>query len=164
MGDWRQIFAIGFLLSFGCADIAGANQEHENRPDGIYRVGADDADMNAAKARAIATLPKFYSRFANPTANDSDFMIKFDIVPGEAAEYVWATDLDRSTTPMTGILENQPEETTHQIGDRVPIPESSIIDWMYRRGRVMQGGFTVRVLLDRMSPEDAAAERQHLGW
>ena len=164
MGDWRQILVVGILLSLGCADSAGAHQERENRPEPIYTVDAEDADMNAAKARAIASLSKFYSRLANPGAEDSEFMVKFDIVPGEGAEYVWATDLNRSTTPMTGVLQNQPEETDHEIGERVPIPESSIIDWMYRRGRVMQGGFTERVVLARMSPEAAASHREYLGW
>ena len=120
--------------------------------------------MNAAKARAIASLPEFYARLARPAADETEFMIKFDILPGEDAEFVWAADLDRSASPMTGVLLNQPEQTAHRIGQRVPIAEADIIDWTYRKGRVMQGGFTNRVLLERMPPDEAAAFRNYLGW
>jgi len=151
--------ALALVVAIGGADSAAvANQEP------IYQISEHDAEMNAAKREAIAGLPGFYARFADPAADESEFMIKFDILPGDGAEFVWATNLDRSTSPMTGVLLNQPELTEHRIGQRVPIAEVDIIDWSYRKGRVMQGGFTNRVLLRHMSPEDAAAMRQYFGW
>jgi uncharacterized protein YegJ (DUF2314 family) len=147
------------VVAIGCgASAAVANQEP------IYQISEDDAEMNAAKRQAIDSLPQFYARLAEPAADESEFMVKFDILPGDEAEFVWADQLDRSATPMTGVLINQPERTDHQIGQRVSIAEADIIDWTYRRGRVMQGGFTNRVLLRHMSPEDAAAMRQYFGW
>jgi uncharacterized protein YegJ (DUF2314 family) len=154
----------GCLLALGCADRAGANQEAGNQAEPIYQISAEDAEMNAAMARGRATLQEFYARLASPAADETEFIIKFDIAPGDDVEYVWASDLDRSTSPMTGVLTNQPEQTTHEIGDRVPIPEADIVDWMFRRGRVMQGGFTARVLLKHMTPEDAASQRAYFGW
>ena len=59
---------------------------------------------------------------------------------------------------------NQPEATDHQLGQRVPISEGDIIDWSYRKGRVVQGGFTSRELLRHMPPEEAVAMRNQLGW
>ena len=166
MKNWRLVGLLGLLLAIGgqpvvaAADLAAGSGETEP----IYNVHADDAEMNGAKARAIASLPEFYQRLAAPAAGEGEFMIKFDILPGDEAEFVWATDLDRSTVPMTGILINQPIYTDHQLGQRVPIAEGDIIDWTYRRGAVMQGGFTNRVLLQRMPPDEAAAFRAYLGW
>ena len=158
MTIWRIAPVLGVLLALGCGGPAEANQEEP-----IYQVPAEDNEMNAAKAKAVATLPDFYARLARP-GNATEFMIKFDILPGEDAEFVWATDLDRSSSPMTGVLANQPEQTSHRIGQRVPIPEADIIDWMYRKGGVMRGGFTNRVLLGRMSADEGAAMREYLGW
>jgi uncharacterized protein YegJ (DUF2314 family) len=62
------------------------------------------------------------------------------------------------------VLVNKPEATDHRIGQRVPIAEADIIDWMYRKGGKMQGGYTNRVLLERMPAEDAASFREYLGW
>jgi uncharacterized protein YegJ (DUF2314 family) len=130
----------------------------------IYQVEAADPEMNAAKARAVAELPAFYRALAAPSAGEGEFMVKFDIVPGEEVEFVWAGQLDRSSRPMEGILLNQPEEVSGKPGDRVEIAESDIVDWTYRKDGVMQGGYTNRVLLGRMPADDAAAYRAYLGW
>ena len=132
--------------------------------DPIYNVAANDSEMNAAIARGRATLPDFYRRLAAPQAGDGESMVKFDIDPTDGVEYVWAMQLDRSRTPMTGILTNQPVNTNDREGDRVAISEDRIIDWGYRAGRVMQGSFTNRVLIDWMPPEEAAPFRRFLGW
>jgi uncharacterized protein YegJ (DUF2314 family) len=151
---------IGLLTLSGSAAAAAAPEKLEP----VYDVSRDDAEMNAAKARAIASLPEFYRHLASPEADESDFMIKFDVVPGDGVEYVWAAALDRSAEPMTGVLINQPLHSDQQLGQRVPIAEADIVDWAYRRGRVMQGAYTHRVLLDRMPPEEAAAYRADFGW
>ena len=161
----RHLFGLLGLLLAVCGQPGASGQAAAAaEPEPIYNVSAEDAEMNAAKAQGIATLPEFYRHLAAPAADESEFMIKFDIQPGDEAEFVWATDLDRSTSPMTGVLVNQPIHTDHQLGQRVAIPEADIIDWTYRRGRVMQGGFTNRVLLARMPPDEAAAMREYLGW
>ena len=133
-------------------------------PDRIYEVEAVDAEMNAAKARAIAELPAFYRALGAPSADEGEFMIKFDIVPGDEVEYVWAAEIDRSSRPMTAKLLNQPEMVAAKPGDRVEIAEGDIIDWTYRKGAIMQGGYTNRVLLGRMPADEAAAFRAYLGW
>ena len=130
----------------------------------IIDVANDDPEMNAAIARARRELPGFYAHLARPGANERRFVIKFDIIPGDRNEYVWAAELDRSTVPMTGILINQPRDSSERIGERVPIPEARIIDWGYLRDNVAQGYHTQRVLLGRMAPEDAAQLRRNMGW
>jgi len=134
------------------------------KDDPIFQVEKSDAQMNAAIANTRATLADFYRRLASPHDGDCDFMVKFDIVPGDDVEYVWAAQLDRSHTPMTGVLINQPAYTNDREGDRVAIAESEIIDWGYRAGRTMQGSFTTRVLLERLPPDEAARHREALGW
>ncbi|MEA3018201.1 MAG: hypothetical protein QOI38_2923 [Sphingomonadales bacterium] len=153
-------FLVAAALALASAPPAGADQAEEQ----IYQVRSDDAAMNAAIAEGRRTLPSFYRRLAAPQAGDGEFMVKFDIDPSDQFEYVWAVSLDRSGSPMTGILINQPVNTSDRPGDRVAIPEASIIDWGYRAGRVMQGNFTNRVLLGQMAPEDAAEYRRFLGW
>ena len=161
----RAIGALGCLLVLGCDNNVGANQANQaSEPAPVYQVRSEDAAMNGAKARAVAALPQFYARLARPAPDETEFVIKFDIVPGDEAEFVWAAELDRRAVPMTGVLINQPVQTRHRMGQRVPIPEAAIIDWMYRKGRVMQGGFTNRVLLEHMPADEARSLRDYLGW
>ena len=161
---WTGLFCLWMAAG---AQPLGANVEPtivEPRPYTIIYVPPEDAEMNRAIEAATSTLPQFYARLASPQRGDDEFMIKFDILPGDDTEFVWATDLDRSRLPMTGRLLNRPEHTDHRIGQRVTIAEADIIDWTYRRGRVMQGGYTNRVLLERMPPDEAETMRAYLGW
>ena len=149
--------ALTFALGSGVSVAAG-------EPERIVQVAATDPEMNAAKERGRASLPEFFRHLEAPGADESQFMVKFDIVAGEEAEFVWATELERSGGRMTGVLVNQPEYTDHRLGDRVNIAEADIIDWAYFRGAVMQGAFTNRVLLDRLPPEEAEQLRRAYGW
>ena len=154
------------LVPAGSASVPAPAFEPAAEPqeDGIYDVRADDPEMNAAIARGRETLPSFYRRLASPEAGDSEFMIKFDIDPGEGVEYVWADRIERAPGRMTGILINQPVYTKDRMGDRVAIREDRVIDWGYRSGGVMQGSFTNRVLIGRMPPEEAEPYKEFLGW
>jgi len=82
-GKW-SIAAAALAACLG-AGAAGAGQAE---PEPIYNVAADDPEMEAAKARAIAGLPQFYQRLARPGADETRFMVKFDILPGDEAEFV----------------------------------------------------------------------------
>ena len=152
------LLALALTLG-GCAAIASAQE-----PETIVNVDPADAAMNAAKAKAIATLPAFYARLASPGSGESQFMIKFDILPGDDAEFVWANELQRSGGTMTGVLINQPAYTEDKLGDRVRIAESDIIDWAYFKGKVLQGGYTNRVLLTLLPPDQADALKRNFGW
>jgi uncharacterized protein YegJ (DUF2314 family) len=159
--------AVG-LLAAAC--ISGAVWAQQGKPrdntDGgtIVDVRRGDPEMAAAVRRSRAELPAFYARMAAPGSDESGFRVKFDIVPGDGAEMIWAGELDRSRTPMTGRLVNQPERVPLQRGDRVSIPEDMIVDWSYMRGDVMEGAYTQRLIVDRMPPEQAAEWRRQFGW
>jgi uncharacterized protein YegJ (DUF2314 family) len=162
------MLALALLLS-GSAGGAAAGQTPrppaaEQERERVVNVQPDDAEMNAAKLRAISELPDFYRHLANPGRGERGFMIKFDIVPGDGVEYVWASDIDRSTTPITATLVSHPELTRDQAGDRVRIANADIIDWIYFRDGIAQGAYTQRVLLNHMSSAEAAELRANMGW
>ena len=157
----REFLAGAALIA---ASGAAAAAEPVQEPDKVYGVAADDTDMEAAKKRARSELPAFYKRLAAPAPDEGEFMVKYDLLPGNDVEYVWVGALDGSASPMTGTLLNQPHQGGRNAGDRVSIPEGEIIDWTYRKGAVMQGGYTNRVVLGRMPADEAAAFRTYLGW
>ena len=144
--------------------VGGSASAAADEPEPIVEVAAADPVMNAARERGRASLPDFFRHLEAPAADESQFMVKFDILPGEEAEFVWATELERSGGRLTGVLINQPEYTADRIGDRVAIAEADIIDWAYFRGPEMQGAFTNRVLLDRLPSQQAEELRRAYGW
>lgn len=133
-------------------------------PDGVGITwnDPDDPRMTAARDRARAELPAFFEHMANPAADESHFHVKFDL--GGTGEFIWADELQRSGTTLTGRLINTPLHEAYSYGQRVEIPESAIVDWGFVRGRQMQGNYTTRVQLELMSPEEARQVRAAFGW
>jgi len=131
------------------------------RPD-IVSVSTDDAEMNAAAARARSELPDFFRRLAAPGPDESNFSVKFNLAG--SGEMIWAGNLRRDEGRLTGTLSNVPEIAGYSYGQRVDIPEAAIVDWAYARDGRMMGHHTTRILLDRMPDDQAAQYRAALGW
>ncbi len=141
----------------------GAAQPSAELPN-IASVLAVDTEMNAAKIKGNSTLPEFFSHWAEPSADESNFTVKFNLTPYADAEFIWAGDLKRAGGVLTGILENDPISPRFKIGQRVVIADKFIVDWGYLKKNVMRGHVTTRVILDRMPTEEAAPIRRQLGW
>ena len=51
-----------------------------------------------------------------------------------------------------------------EFGDSVTVPLSDVSDWGYWTGDVATGYRTMAVIIDRVSPAEAAQLRRQLGW
>ncbi len=151
------------VLVAGCSDPVRQDEKPASK-DEVIKVAPDDAAMEAAKREGRRTLPEFWQHQAKPAADESMFSVKFDLLPGPAAEYIWASVATRDADGVVGVLGNVPEAPGYSIGQSVKINEADIIDWQYRKGTRMQGHYTTRVLLDQMPPAEAQEYRTALGW
>jgi len=153
-----------WILAWATA-VAAQPAAAEGAPaDQIMNFRESDAEMNKAKAEGIASLPDFLKHLDKPAANETDFMVKYDVDQSDGVEYVWAAVDGRSGTSLNGVLINQPEYTNDKLGDRVTIRQNDIVDWGYRKDGIMQGSFTTRVMLAHMPASEAAEYRTFLGW
>jgi uncharacterized protein YegJ (DUF2314 family) len=152
------------MMAAWAAAVTAEPVSAQGTEDRIIGFSPADAEMNAAIAKGQATLPDFFGHFAQPADDEGEFMVKYDIVPGDEAEFVWASLQARSGATLSGTLINQPEYTKDMLGDQVIIQQADVIDWAYRKGRVMQGSFTTRVMLAHMPEAEAAEYREGLGW
>lgn len=134
--------------------------------NGLVWVKEDDARMTAAIAEAKRTLPDFLAHLAHPGANEQGFGVKYDIIPGPKAEFIWTHDLRvDATRVMTGALDDDAQMIDgFKANRRVTIVTTDIIDWGYFKDKVMQGNRTTRVLLDMVDADEAAAIRRAFGW
>ncbi|HEX8655117.1 MAG TPA: DUF2314 domain-containing protein [Allosphingosinicella sp.] len=159
MGFRYLSLALALIAGSGAA-AAGAGGEG----DLVLSVPLGDPEMQAAIGRARAELPSFLERLADPAPDEGEFMVAYDIMPGKEEELVWVYRLDRSPAGIAGVLLSQPQRARASAGDRVTIPDGQILDWAYRKGAVMQGGHTYRVLIGRMPRDESAMLREYLGW
>lgn len=148
-----------FLLLASCKKESGQVVKRSGEPDMAY-VGADDPGMNAAIRKAGVTLPEFKAVLAAPPARASGFAVKVAFPYGSNnEEHIWLTAPKFANGHVSGVINNEPVDvTTVKLGQQVSVPETRVSDWMYVQDGVLRGGYTVRVLLDRMP----AAEQERL--
>ncbi len=148
-------------------EVANDNpgQEAPDRPRAqVIQVPDDDQTMEEAMKLGQKTLPAFAERLANPASDEDSFSIKFNLDPSGDTEFIWASNLKKTATGFTGVLDNEPLSPKFEAGQSVEIPEGDVIDWAYTKGGVMQGHFTTRVLINDMPNEEGDQYRQMFGW
>ena len=135
------------------------------RPDPIIDIAKGKPEMAAAIRTARDGLSGFFKRYAAPAPGESYFLIKYDLVPGEVDEFIWARVVARGDGVTTAVLVNNPRAPGYRKGQEVTIPDAAVIDWSYvRDGKRVEGAFTTRALLSMVSPSEAAALRKSHGW
>ena len=62
-----------------------------------------------------------------------------------------------------GTINNRPEIVrTVKFGQRIPLPEDDLTDWMYLQDGKIHGSETMRLLLKTLPPEEAKKLRAML--
>jgi uncharacterized protein YegJ (DUF2314 family) len=126
------------------------------KPDEVVWVKNADPKMGAAITQARATLPTFRAALASPPAGAENFSVKVGFVMDDSAEreHIWLGDVKLTETQVSDAINNEPVSVSRlKLGQQVTAPLEDVSDWMYVEGGVLRGGFTLRVLLDKMSPE-----------
>ena len=122
--------------------------------DHVILIEKDDPEMNAAKARARAETDAFLDKVH--TGEAQDFSVKVPVEDGTTVEYFWLKEVAYKDGVFTGKIDNDPEEVhTVKLGDAVTVKKDEIADWLYMQDGKMHGNYTMRVLLKKMSPEEA---------
>ncbi|RYY25000.1 MAG: DUF2314 domain-containing protein [Sphingomonadales bacterium] len=120
--------------------------------------------MHAAIVAAKRSLPVFFGHATSPGPGESNFIVKYDVVPEDKTEFVWAEVISHRGDVTIARILNTPADRRFKLGDQVTIRDAQIIDWGYFRDGKMQGGTTMRVLIGRMELAEARKMLNRLGW
>lgn len=149
-----------WLLVFLLAGLANGCSPKEDKP---INIAEDDPEMLAAIAKARGTLPQFWEIFDKREHSESDFSLKGKITDKHGTEFFWLTDIERKDGQLSGIVNNDPDIVKNvKFGQRIPISEADIADWLYMRDGKMVGNYTLRVLFKQMPKEEVAKYKQLL--
>jgi uncharacterized protein YegJ (DUF2314 family) len=158
----RTRFPLFLLISLGlvsaCRAKVGETVRRPGQPDMTY-VSGEDVAMNQAIQTARGFLPTFRAALADQSSSRSRFAVKVAFAYGTAGghEHIWLTEPAFAAGRVTGVVSNEPVDvTTLRIGQRITAPEADVSDWMYLESGVLRGGYTLRVLLDRLLPAERA--------
>lgn len=143
------------LALIACITLLFTGCSNSEKRDGVINVKENDAEMNAAMAKARETLPAFWQAFEKRDKGENKFSLKVKITDKKGTEYFWATDIERREGKITGIIGNEPEIVSSvKFGEHIQIPEADIADWLYMRGGKMIGNRTLVPLFKQMPADE----------
>ena len=155
----KSIFSLSFvatlILLTGCGPQSTVTK---GKKDHIVSVPQDDVEMNVAIAKANASLDEFI-KARESMGKDFHGLIKARFTePGDnGAEHMWVEVSSVNRDNISGILLSSPDWLKNvKYGDNVTFPKSSVSDWVYVRDGIAHGGYTMRLLRDRMTPAEQA--------
>jgi uncharacterized protein YegJ (DUF2314 family) len=126
----------------------------------LVSVSVRDTEMNAAIARARASLPIFWVSYASPQPSETGHWLKvrFEAKPEEC---IWMNDVKAlGDGRYSGRFANRPMYLKGRaLGDVAEFAEADIADWMFMRNGKIVGGETTRPLLDSLPKAEADAHR-----
>ena len=158
---WRaKLFVVTVVTLFfmgSCEQVdheAGKIVAREGGP-AVHMVSGEDPEVNSAIAQARSTVDTFITSLQNPGQNQTYFSIKAKIVDGEHSEHMWLYDVGFDGNQFQGKIGNNPLNVKNvSLGDDLVLGPSEISDWMIVEDNTLVGGYTIRVIRNRLSDED----------
>jgi uncharacterized protein YegJ (DUF2314 family) len=132
--------------------------ERPGEPE-IYELGDNDKRMNAAIDSAVQTIHLFKAALLSKADSLEAFSLKVKYsMPDGYDEHIWVSDIRLEDSVFTGYIGNTPNVITEvKLGDFVRIRPERISDWMYLASNKLRGGFTIRAIRDKLSPQERTA-------
>lgn len=138
--------------------------------DPVVNVSQSDPEMTQAINRAQQKLDLFIAFLKVPMPGQIYFSVKARFDHPNGGEHMWLENItfDFEKEEFTGVLANEPIYVKNlKKGDVVHVSRRLISDWMIveksSEGYRLLGGYTLRVLRDRMSPEERANFDRRMG-
>lgn len=136
--------ALLVVLCCGCGE----------KPETLIEGGYDEAEMDAAIARAQSEVDSFLAEMSQ--GNGTSFGVKAPIEDQGKTEHFWLTDIVYKDGEFEGLIGNEPGIVGNvKMGQKWKIKKSDISDWMFMRKGKIHGNYTMRPLLKTMPKKEA---------
>lgn len=123
----------------------------------VYRVESEDKKMKKAIRQAKASFNEFETAIKSENPNFKKFLLKKGFESPNGEEYLWVMNIliNKVNNNYVGIVANEPLYTKAvQNGDFIEINSDDVGDWMYLDNNVVKGGYTLKLLRNRMSKKE----------
>jgi uncharacterized protein YegJ (DUF2314 family) len=150
------ITALLLISVFNACNSKQQNADTVTQPN-IAQVNSDDEDMNDAISQARLDFNIFDTAYKNHHYNKDDFSVKVRFKTDNGGEHIWADSITYKNGSYYGILDEDAVAVDNvKAGDRVKINPENISDWLFSDHGIMRGGYTIKVIRNKMSPEKRA--------
>jgi uncharacterized protein YegJ (DUF2314 family) len=107
----------------------------------------------------------FLKEYNNPNSPCSDFSVKLMLPYDGGNEHMWLNGLFYKNEKLFGVLDSDPVQANPvKAGDTIEVKQRQVSDWLYLRNDTLVGGYTIRVLYDKMNEKEKKEFRQEIGF
>ncbi|MBC8144178.1 MAG: DUF2314 domain-containing protein [bacterium] len=157
----RSLYLLLLIVTFVAC---GSKPENADTNAPVVFAEKNDGEMNAAIQQARAGLDGFESTLNAPKPNQTKFGVKVGIPHSAGSEHVWLGSPIFEADSLVGVVEEVPMYAkTIKVGELIRVHRHGISDWMYLEDGKLRGGFTMRVAIDRLPPDQQAEQKKQLG-
>jgi len=135
------------LLMFACTPSPTATSM-------LTTVGTD-AELDAAIQQARDSLQTFIQAIETPHADRTLVAVKVRFSPpGESPQDIWVDEVTYVDGVFRGSMGDDVPALRLEFGEKIAVDEKDILDWMIVEDGKLIGGYTIRLAMQRMSPEE----------
>ena len=144
----------------GCSK-SNKNQAADSSKPETLTEEFDEAAMDAAIGTARSRIDEFLKILQQKGADS--FSVKAPIQDGDETEHFWIVNISYADGVFSGEIGNDPGVVKNvKAGQKWQIKKDEISDWMYTKGDMIHGGFTIDPLLGSFPKDKADALRSKL--
>jgi uncharacterized protein YegJ (DUF2314 family) len=126
-----------------------------NSEDEIYSTSSEDEEMNEAVNAAKGTIQLFEKAFLSKKYDETSFVLKVRFATPKGFEHIWVNNIEMENNNYYGTVNSPPESTTEvKEGEKIKIDKNNITDWLYNDNGKLRGGYTIKVIRNRMTKEE----------
>jgi uncharacterized protein YegJ (DUF2314 family) len=160
-GSMAWTAGLGALLAMSACGDAGRSSAQDppartvDAAKNIVNVSNEDAEMNAAIDRARATVHDFLPHLQNPPKGQEYLGVKVRLGDDpQRGEHIWLYDVRYDGGRIAGKLMDDADYFPQwKQGATVRVAPEEITDWMTVENGHVCGGFTSRVVVSTLPPE-----------
>lgn len=124
-----------------------------------------DAEFDAAVQQARDSLSTFITTIATSHTDRTLVAVKVRFSPpGEVSQDIWVDEVTYSDGVFRGSMGDDVPALRLEFGEKITVDEKNILDWMIVEDGKLVGGYTIRLAMQRMSPEERERFLQSLDY
>jgi uncharacterized protein YegJ (DUF2314 family) len=152
------------VLALSVLGLTGTPMLAQQAAPKVMSRPGEDAAMDAAIAKARASIATFWASLEKPKPEERGFSLKVKMPTADGNfEHIWVREITRKGDEITAQLANDPQNLPKlRSGSPIAFKESDVSDWLFMRNGKMVGNETMRPLLADMPPDIAAKYRAML--
>jgi uncharacterized protein YegJ (DUF2314 family) len=144
---FHRFIALLCLLLFACAPGPVATSPPAT--------SSTDTELAVAIEQARASLDTFIARITTPHADRTFIALKVRFTPPvESPQDIWVDEVTYANGVLRGKVGDDIPALKLEAGEKITIDEEDILDWMIVEDGKLIGGYTIRLAVQRMSPEE----------